>query len=105
MERPSQWYSKIRQALEKKMTTKIYFKVTWIFKDGRSSVASDFDVDIYKDVFESIPNTDFEEGEHIFKTFYSALCEAFPDFDSEEYKMTSLGKISFNLNSFNCIFY
>jgi len=30
------------------MTTKIYFKVIWIFKDGRNSVSSDFSVDIYE---------------------------------------------------------
>lgn len=74
------------------MTTKIFFKVTWIFKDGRNSVASDFSVNLYQDVFDSIPYEDAQEREHIFKQFSRAFFEAFPQFNIKNYKMTALGK-------------
>ena len=81
------------------MTTKIYFNATWVFKDGRNSVSIDFCVDIYQDVFESIPNTDLQEHQHISKQFSLVFLRAFPQFNNTEYKMTALGKnYTSNLN-------
>ena len=74
------------------MTTKIYFKAIWIFKDGRNSVISDFNVEIYKDVFDSIRNTDMEESKHIYKRFSSSFRKAFPQFNNKDFKMTGVGK-------------
>ena len=78
------------------MTTKIYFKVTWIFKDGRNNIVSDFNVDIDQDVWESLPHVDMQDGEHITHQFGSALRNAFPQFDKQEFKVTALGKYSVN---------
>jgi len=74
------------------MTTKIYFNVTWIFKDDRNSVYSNLCVEMHQDVFESIPNTDSQEQQHIYTQFRSAFFEAFPKFNNTEYKMTATGK-------------
>ncbi len=74
------------------MTTKIYFKLTWVFKDGRNNVNSNFSVDIYEDVFDSIENTDTEDCIHISQQFSSALYDAFPQFNNKDYKMTAVGK-------------
>jgi len=74
------------------MTTKIYFKAVWIFKDGRNSVSSNFSVDIYEDVFDSIRNTDMEESEHILDRFSSSFRKAFPQFNNKDFKMTAVGK-------------
>jgi len=83
------------------MTTKIYFNATWVFKDGRNSFSSDFCVDIYQDVIESIPNTDLQEHQHISKQFSLYFFRAFPQFNNTEYKMTALGKNAINfLNHF-----
>lgn len=74
------------------MTTKIYFKVIWIFKDGRNSVSSDFSVDIYEDIFESIQHTDMEDHTHVYKQFTSSFRNVFPQFNNKDYKMTALRK-------------
>lgn len=76
------------------MTTKVYFKVTWDFIDGRNSVSSDLIVDINQDVFDSIPDTDFEEKHHISAQFCSAFYQAFPQFNKTDYEMTALGTIA-----------
>lgn len=80
------------------MTTKIYFNATWIFKDDRNSVNSDFSVEMHQDVFDSIPNTDLQEKQHILTQFRSAFLTAFPKFNNVEYKMTALGKNFINFN-------
>jgi len=95
------------------MTIKIYFKVfsIWTFKDVRDNTTAvrsgyvDFSIDIYKDVFDSIPNTDYEESRHIFERFHAAFFKSFPYFNIEEYNMIALGKFSFKFKSFMCTFY
>lgn len=81
------------------MTTKIYFKAIWIFKNGRNSVSSDFSVDIYDDVFDSIEHTDIEDSRHIHQQFSSAFRKAFPQYNNKDYKMIALRNISFMLPS------
>ena len=91
------------------MTIKIYFKVISNSKDGCDNAivdcSRDFSVDIYEDVFNSIPNTDYEESRHIFERFHAAFFKSFPDFNIEEYNMIALGKFSFKFKSFMCTFY
>ena len=78
------------------MTTTIYFNVTWVFKDDRNSVSSNFSVEMHQDVFDSIPNTDSQEQQHILTQFRLGFLRAFPQFNNTEYKMTALGKNSIN---------
>ena len=75
-------------------TTKIYFKINWIFNDGRSSPTNDriFGVDISNNILKSLPNLmEDDDRIHLSTPIFEAFKREFPEFNEEEYKLEALG--------------
>ena len=79
--------------------TKIYFEVSWIFKDGRSRADGrppcQFNVDVFQDTLDYIPKVDEDEKLHLYSTFIDAFEKECPEFNEEEYRLLFKSKHNF----------
>lgn len=77
---------------------KIFFEVSWIFKDGRSSTdgfpSRQFGVDIFQDTLDYLPQIDDGDRIHLYSTFLNAFKEECPEFNEEEYRLVYKGIFS-----------
>jgi len=71
---------------------KIYFEVTWIFKDNRVDRSPHiFHVEFYRDALDCLPDMENDDQLDLHIAFYSALEKECPEFNDKEFKITSLG--------------
>ena len=71
---------------------KIYFEVTWIFKDSRVDRPPHiFHVEFYRDALDCLPDMENDDQLDLHIAFYSALEKECPEFNDKEFKITSLG--------------
>ena len=70
---------------------KIFFEVSWIFKDGRSSTdglpSRRFSVDIFQDTLNYLKEIDNVDMLHLYSAFLNAFKTECPEFNEEEYRL------------------
>lgn len=75
--------------------TKIYFEVSWIFKDGRSSTdgrpSRQFNLDIYQDTLDYLQEIDRADMLDLYSMFLIAFEKECPEFNEEEYRLIYKG--------------